>query len=304
MGHDYVWVIREVVMRHSILTALLATLAAGQTPAQPPAKATSTTAAVRSLVFSDDGSRLAAGVMPPGRGGMVFVWDVSNRKVVSKYDQAGDQPVVAFTADGKAVVIANGRTMLTLIDPATGAKTGDIGPFPSEVTSVQRGAEGQWLALGKDNMIRVWDGSKKEVVKSFGGGKRIYSWAVSPKGEWLFAGGEDGDKLWNLKTGEAAAGGFKPRPGMVSRGVFIADDRLLIGNNMGSHRVIEVPSGKELLRFKNEGGPDIIAYSSVAGLMANRYSSDTRVGVTALALRAPTGAEKERAKDLLKQCDS
>jgi hypothetical protein len=194
--------------------------------------------------------------------------------------------------------------LLTLIDPASGAKAGEIGPFPSEVTGVQRGAEGQWLALGKDNMIRLWDSSEKKVAKSFGGGKRIYSWSVSPKGEWLFASGEDGDKLWNLKTGEAAADAFKPRPGMVSRGVFMTDGRLLIGNNMGSQRIIEVPSGKEQLRFKNEGGPDVVGYSSATGLMATKYSMDTRVGVTAIALRPPTDAEKTKTADLLKQCDS
>src|SRR5262245_53629712 len=253
-------------MRSSILAAFLTTWVAGHTLAQPAAKATGTSATVRSLAFSDDGSRLAAGVMPPGRGGMVVVWDVGGRNVVSQYDRAGESPVATFAADGKSLVIANGRKMLTLIHPATGAKSGELGPFPSEVTNIQRGAEGQWLALGKDNMIRLWDESEKKVAKSFGGGKRIYSWSVSPKGEWLFASGEDGEKLWNLKTGEAAADAFKPRPGMVSRGVFMTDDRLLIGNNMGSHRVIEMPSGKELLRFKNEGGQDIIAYSSVAGL--------------------------------------
>src|SRR5262245_28403157 len=144
MRHGYFWVSsgsdREVAMRTSILIALLATFAARQAPAQPAAKAPATTAAVRSLAFSDDGTRLAAGVMPPGRGGMVVVWDVSTRKVVSKYDRAGESPVVAFAADGKTIVIANGRKSLTLIDPATGAKSGELGAFPSEVTSIQRGA--------------------------------------------------------------------------------------------------------------------------------------------------------------------
>jgi WD40 repeat protein len=291
-------------MRSFLLTALLATVVASAAPAQPAAKAAGTSATVRSLAFSDDGTRLAAGVMPPGRGGVVLVWDMSTRKVVSKYDRAGESPVVAFAADGKAVVVANGRTVLTLIDPATGEKTGEIGPFPSEITSIQRGGEGKWLGLGKDNMIRLWDVAEKTLANSFGTGKRIYSWAVSPKGEWLFASGEDGGKLWNLKTGETAADAFKPRPGMVDRGVFMTDDRLLIGNNMGSHRVIEVPSGKELLRFKNEGGPDVVGYSGAAGLMATKYSMDTRVGVTAIALRPPTEDQKARAADLLKQCDS
>jgi WD40 repeat protein len=286
------------------LLAAITTLVAIPASAQPPAKAAAITPAVRSLAFSDDGSRLAAGVMPPGRGGVVLVWDVSTRRLASKYDRAGESPVVTFAADGKAIALANGRKALTVIDPATGEKTDELGPFPSEVTNVQRARDGQWLAQGKDNRIHLWNTAEKKLTRSFGSGKRVYAWAVSPKGGWLFAGGEDGDKLWNLKSGEEAADVFKARPGSVSRGVFMADDRLLVGNNMGTHRVLEIPSGKELLRFKNEGGPDIIAYSPAAGLMANRYSMDMRFGIAALPVRPPTDAEKDRLAALLKECDS
>ena len=130
--------------------------------------------------------------------------------------------------------------------------TGELGPFPAEITSGQRTGD-HWLGLGKDNRIHQWDTADKKVLRSFGGGKRVYAWAVSPMGAWLFVGGEAGDQLWNLKTGEEVADVFKARPGYVSRGVFMADDRLLVGNNSGVHKVLEIPSGKELLRFKNEG---------------------------------------------------
>lgn len=289
------------MLRVCFLAHLIA-LATNPATAQPPAKATATPA-VRSLAFSDDGARLAAGVMPPGRGGIVLVWDVSTRKRVSMYDQAGESPNIAFAPDGKSIVLANGRKSLSLIDPVAGTKTGELGPFPSEVTSVQRAGE-RWLGLGKDNRIYLWDAADKKVARTFGTGKRVYAWAVSPKGEWLFVGGEGGDKLWNLKTGDEAADVFKARPGYVSRGVFMSDDRLLVGSNMGSHKVLEVPSGKELLRFKNEGGPDVIAYSPAAGLMASRYAMDTRFGITPLPVRPPTDAEKAKVAALLKECDS
>jgi WD40 repeat protein len=286
-----------------VVGLLSAVLIARPAASQPPAQTVAATSSVRSLAFSDDGSRLAAGIMPPGRGGVVVVWDVSTRKVVSRYDRAGESPSVVFTPDGKSLVLANGRAAPTLLDPATGEKIGDLGLFPAEITSVQRAADGQWLGHGKDNQIHLWDPAGKKVVRSFGTGKRIYSWAVSPKGEWLFVAGEGGDKLWTLKTGDEADI-FKAREGIVSRGVFMTDDRLLIGNNMWIHRVLEIPSGKELMRFKNEGGPDVIAYSPAAGMMANRFSSDKRVGLTPLPLRPPTGTEKTKIATLLKDCDS
>src|SRR5947209_339786 len=289
-------------MTRMLFVGLMAALFTLPAAAQPPAKA-QVSAAVRSLAFSDDGSRLAAGVMPPGRGGAVIVWDVATRKPVSKYEQAGESPNVAFTPDGKTLVFANGRSSLVLLDPATGAKTGESGPLPAQVTSLHRGPDGMWLALGTDNTVYLWDPAARKVVRSFAFGKQPWSWAASPKGGWLFVSGNGGDKLWNVKTGAEAADAFKPRPGSVSRAAFMGEDRMLVGTNVGSHRIIEVPSGKELLRFKNEGGPDVIAYSPAAGMMATRYNSDVRAALTPLPVRAPTDAEKGWVAALLQECD-
>jgi WD40 repeat protein len=291
-------------MLRYFLIAALTVLAAGHATAQPAVKASAESPAVRSLSFSPDGTRLVAAVVTPGGGGRVRIWDVAGRKLVCKSDKTGDLPTASFTHDGKAVVLADGKAVVTVLDPTTGKATGELGPFPSEVTSVTRGAKGQWLALGKDGAIRLWDVAEKKVLREFVTGKRMSAWSVSPNADWLFTAGDAGDKLWNLRTGEAVAGMFPARPGLTSRGVFMDDGRLLVGNNNGTHRIIEVPTGKELLRFKNEGGPDIIAYSSAAGLMANRYSMDTRAALTPVTLRPPTDAESERVATLLKACDS
>jgi WD40 repeat protein len=282
--------------------ALLTGFLVGPAAAQPAAKKGSSPA-VRSLSFSPDGTRLAAAVAAPG-GGRVLVWDVAGRKRVAVSDKTGDTPNAVFAPDGKAIAVADGKADVALIDPATGKVVGSVGPFPSEVTAVRPGAKGQWVGLGKEGTLRLWDAGQKKVLREFAAGRSPYGWAVSPGGTWLFVAA-DGDRLWNLQTGEpVAADVFQARKGMVSRGVFITDDRLLAGSNMGTHRLIEVPSGKELLRFKNEGGPDIIAYSAEAGMMANRYSSDTRAGLTPLTFRAPTAAETDRVAALLKECDS
>src|SRR5947209_7057676 len=190
-------------MTRMLFVGLMAALFTLPAAAQPPAKA-QVSAAVRSLAFSDDGSRLAAGVMPPGRGGAVIVWDVATRKPVSKYEQAGESPNVAFTPDGKTLVFANGRSSLVLLDPATGAKTGESGPLPAQVTSLHRGPDGMWLALGTDNTVYLWDPAARKVVRSFAFGKQPWSWAASPKGGWLFVSGNGRDKLWNEKTRVAA----------------------------------------------------------------------------------------------------
>jgi WD40 repeat protein len=290
--------------RSVALVGLLALVADGWAADPPTKKASAEPPVVRSLSFSPDGTRLAAAAMPKDRGGLVVVWDVATRKLVSKYDRAGESPTAVFSPDGKVLAVANGRAILTLVDPATGQKAGELGPFPSELTGVAPAGAGKWVALGKDGVIRLWDEKEKKVAREFGGLKRVYSWAVSPKGEWLFAGGEGGDKLWNLSTGAEAVELNKGRPGTASRGVFMTDDRLLVGTNMGTQKVFEVPSGKERLRFKNEGGTEGTVYSAAAGMMASRYYTDMRASLTPLAVRPPTDDEKARVSALLKECDS
>lgn len=288
-------------MSKLLTTSTLLLFAAGAV-AQPKAPVPDSYS-VRTLSFAPDGSRLAASVVTPGGGGVVIVWDVASRKRLATSEKTGDLPNVVFAPDGKAVALADGKPVIALLDPASGKKTGEIGPFPSDISAIAAGANGQWVALGKDHVFRVWDEAIKKITNEVGIGKAPYGWAISPDGAWLFTGGDAGDKLWNLKTG-AAVEGFPPRTGASSRGVFMTANRLLIGTNYGTNRVVEVPSGTELIRFKNEGGTYDLAYSAAAEMMAGRYYTSRGAALTPLLLRQPNATEKERVAALLKECDS
>ncbi len=234
---------------------------------------------VRSLSFSPDASLLAAAVMPKDRGGLLIVWNVADRKLISKYDRAGESPMAQFAPDGKSIVLANGRKLLPVIDPTTGQKKGEIGPLPSEATDLAVAGKGKWVVRGKDNVLRLWDEKANKVAGEFGGLKSIWGWAVSPSGKWLFASSNGMDKLWDLTTGKEVEGIFKPKPGYVQRAVFLGADRLLLAPNMGLYRLSEVPSGKELLRFKSELGSYQIAYSPATEMVAGRYYTSGQTGL-------------------------
>ena len=115
-------------------------------PADPPA--------VRTLSFAPDGSLLAAGVISKEKG-VVLIWDVATRKLVARSESGGESAVATFSRDGKAVVVANGLKSLVVLNPLTGKKTDEFGPFPSEVTGLLSAGAGKWITLGKDGALRV-----------------------------------------------------------------------------------------------------------------------------------------------------
>jgi WD40 repeat protein len=261
-------------------------------------------AAVRSLSFSPDGTLLAAAVQAKGEPGRVVVWDVAGRKLVATSEPVGEAPTAAFAPDGKSVVVAGGQKALTVLDPKTARKTGEIGPFTFEAVGLAPAGPGQWVVRGKDHAFRLWDEKAGSVGRAMPVGKEVWAWAVSPGGKWLFANNTGGDFLWDLTTGKEVAVSAKPLPGRVNTPAFLGEDRLLIGSNYGSHRIVELLSGTELLRFRNEGGTGAMEYSPAAGLLAGRYYKSSTVGLTTLTFRPPTDAEKARVVELLKACDS
>jgi WD40 repeat protein len=286
------------------LAGLLGLVAVGHAQVPPVKPKPLAAPIVWSLSFSPDGTRLAVGNLTADRDGVVLVWDVAGRKRVAKSEPLGQRLVGAeFTPDGKAIAVAHWATTIKLLDPKTATKAGEIGPFPSEVTGLTAAGTGRWLAIGQDRVPRLWDEKAKKVTAEFGGFKQVYSWAVSPKGDWLVLGTDVGEKVWNLRTGDEVAA-FPDRPGSAGRAAFLTEDRLLITSSQGLFRLVELPSGKEVLRFKSEGGPDGLTYSAAAGVLAGRTYSAQQAALTPFTLRPPTDTEKQRVAALLEECDS
>ena len=272
---------------------------------QPPAQGDKslTPPPVRGLAYSPDGSILIAAVGKRNEPGEVVAWDATTRKRLWVRRGPKGFSSVSFAPDGKSVAVAHGNTSALRLDPLTGERLGEIGPHPKTVRACVHLPGTDLLATGSDGTIRLWDVKTGKITKELKGGHpaEVTSLATSPDGKWLISIGPDGPRGWDVGAGTELKEAIKQSPGTAWYGVtFVAPGRFLYGDNSATQRLIELPSGGELLRYKGYGSG--IAHSSAAGVAAfNYHSPDIRI--MDLTFRNPTAAEQTRIEKLLKDFD-
>jgi WD40 repeat protein len=265
-------------------------------PQRPPS--------VRSLAYSPDGKVLVAAVGKRDQPGAVVAWDAETRKPLWEKRGPTGFSSLSFSVDGKGLAVAHGKATALRLDPATGREFGELGPHPVTVRACAHIPGTDLLATGSDGVIRLWDVKTGKVARELKGGHpaEVTSLVVSPDGKWLISTGPDGTRGWDVAAGTELKDALKQDRGTGWYGMtFIAPNWVLHGTNWGVNRLLELPSGKELLRFKGYGGG--IAYTPAAGLVAYRWSDDTNPAVADLTFRAPTADEKARIEKFLKEFD-
>src|SRR5262245_54983406 len=297
-------------MNRTRFVALFGVLVAGSFHATraddlPKAAAPLRPPSVRSLAYSPDGKILVAGVGRRDQPGAVIAWDAQSRKLLWMKRGPKGFSSLSFAPDGQSVAVAHGTKTALRLDPVTGRELGEVSPHPVVVRACVHIPGTDLLATGSDGVIRLWDVKSSKVAKELKGHPaEVSSLVASPDGKWLISTGPDGTRGWDLTAGTELKDAIKQDQGTGFYGItFIAPDRMLFGTNWGSQRMLELPSGKEVLKFTNSGGYAGIAYSPTVGLVAYRWSETAEVHIADLTFRTPTDEEKARIEKLLKDFD-
>ena len=170
---------------------------------------------VRALAFSPNGHWLATvGGIPNEKTGEVYLWDLQAATLQGKHLEAGETDrflAIDFSADSKTVVAAGDGMQLFIWQVETCCQPvhqWDVTDKVRALKIVRRNGH-EYVAAGIGHQVTFWDlqtGQQATELtfehQSNNEKRRIMSLAVSPDGNTLAAGTEDGYVIvWNLNDG-------------------------------------------------------------------------------------------------------
>ena len=168
---------------------------------------------VSRVAFGATGKRLAVGggrnpePQDTGEGGVATYDHLAAR--LSRLNLPGDkEPMdLAFRADGKLLIGYDDRIMFAdgpKQDPRRLAGLDLAGPEPFELLEFSADAKRLAAVRRYARVVKVWDLNSNKLIQTFNHGHGIWSFALSPDGNWLAtSGGYDHVKIWKM-TGELA----------------------------------------------------------------------------------------------------
>jgi len=222
---------------------------------------------VQSAGFSPDGKTVLTwqyvkGAKPFARAPVL--WDAATGvKLLTFQAENRIETCVAFSPDGKQVLVGYYDGTASLWDAATGNHLGTFKDGRGRVTSVVSSPDGKGALTGFDDGTAVlWNVGTNDRLREFVGHKRrVDSVVFSPDGKQLVTASEDQTMvLWDAATGSKLrifAGG---RTGSLHSVLFWPNGRSIVsGSDDGMARVWDIATGDELCRLIALAGDDWLA---------------------------------------------
>jgi WD40 repeat protein len=166
---------------------------------------------VTSLAYSPDGSTLAAGISTNPNDpstGVVLLWNTSTRALSGLIPEQSLASSVAFTPDGRSLLVTIGDGGVDLWDIAQRTKTVVQAQLSSDASGggAAVSPNGQTIAFGTENAngafaVKLWSVATQQVTATanVNGAEGIDTVAFSPGGTQFAAAGFDGTvRLWQV----------------------------------------------------------------------------------------------------------
>jgi WD40 repeat protein len=219
---------------------------------------------VQSAAFSPDGKTVvtwdyAWSGEPFARAPML--WDAATGAKLRTFKAENrTETCLAFSPDGKQILIAYYNGTVGLWDAATGNKLGTFKEDRGTVTSVAFSPDGKCVLTGFGNgTALLWSAGMKEKLREFAGHKSyVQSVAFSPDGKQVLTGSKEQTiVLWDAATGNKLRTFAAGQIGSLRCVVFSPNGRFILsGSDDGTARVWDIASGDELCRLIALAGDD------------------------------------------------
>ncbi|KAL2890623.1 Vegetative incompatibility protein HET-E-1 [Ceratocystis lukuohia] len=156
---------------------------------------------VSSVVFSNDGQRLASG----SRGKTVKIWDATSGACLQTLEgHTRSVTSVVFSNDGQRLASGSEDSTVKIWDATSGACVQTLEGHGDYVASVAFSNDGQRLASGSnDCTVKIWDATSGACVQTLEGhGDYVASVVFSNDGQRLASGSWDKTvKIWDATSG-------------------------------------------------------------------------------------------------------
>jgi WD40 repeat protein/phage FluMu protein Com len=192
--------------------------------------------------FSPNGKLIASGSVDQFRGeGTIKVWDATTGQETLKVIHAGDVNGIAFSPDGKRLVVGSvfrggrerGAGTLKVWDATTGQEVFPLIGHTSDVNCVAFSRDGARIVSGSsDKTVKIWDAQTGQELRTLNGhADRVTSVAFSPDGQRIVSGSDDKTLIvWDTNTGKK--GTLKGHTDRVYSVAFSPDGkRIVSGSN-------------------------------------------------------------------------
>lgn len=169
---------------------------------------------------------------------------------------------VAFTRDGKTLVVGGSDGKIRLLDASSGEVKKTLSGHTNAIYIATLSSDEKLLASSsRDLTARIWDVSSGRELHKFSGFRcAVKTVAFSPNGKTVAASGNDGViKLWGVKTEKELQSLIHKNSAEIDMGVYnVIFDRsgkkLYAANGDGTISEWDIATGKEIRNWKAHDG--------------------------------------------------